>query len=437
MIAVVGGGITGMTIAEVLRNNGKDVLLIEKEDRLGGQCRSVEKDDINLDRFYHAFYPNDFHLFALLKKLNLLSEIVNIKAKHGFFSNGQMYSLNSIKDLLFFRHLSLIERAKLGWTLWKGSKIKDWSFMQNRSSKDWLIRTGGIKVYNKFWEPMLRSKFREGVHNLSGVDIGDRINRLNKGNVTHKIKKRKVSKSRICYLKGKLFRMIKSYENLLQDKGVIINRRSRVEKIASVENNKIGLIINHQLNLFEKVFFALPTPFFASMIPKEFPEYKKQIETIQYMGNVCLILIVKKPLMPFYVLAVNDRKVPFTAVIGSSNLYDVEEFNGHHVYYITQYFFKDLSIYRLSEKEIFNEFLKYLRSLFPDIEENIKAYLVTKVRYAEPYYSLGFKPPETKTPIPGVYLATGAQVYPSLPTIDSSIENAARAVLSVLNQYID
>lgn len=432
MIAVVGGGITGMTLADLLRRNGKKVVLIEKEANLGGQCRSIKKDNISLDMFYHAFYPNDIHVLKLLKRLKLDTDIVKIKAKHGFLYKGQKYPLNSVKDLLFFPPLSLINCIKLGWTLWKGSMIKDWHSLEKISAKDWLIKTGGIKVYRKFWEPMLHSKFKEGVDNLSGVDTWDRINRLSRGNVTNKISKNKISKSRMCYLKGKLLRLVNSYENFLRDKGVIIEKQRTVEKISTKKKGKIGLCIDQQISYFEKVFCALPIPIFASMIPDEFSEYRKQIEAIQYNDIICLILILKKPLMPYYTLALDDRNIPFTAIIASSNLYDVDEFNGNHVYYVSQYFLKDQSIYMLDAEDIFDIYLKYLVRLFPEVERNIKSYTVTKIRYAEPYYSLKFKPPKFKTPIYGVYLVSGAQIYPSLPTINSSIALAEQAITKIM-----
>ena len=42
-ILIIGAGLTGLTAAHVLRKQGKDVLVIEKENRIGGQIRTFKE----------------------------------------------------------------------------------------------------------------------------------------------------------------------------------------------------------------------------------------------------------------------------------------------------------------------------------------------------------------------------------------------------------
>ncbi|KAL9261820.1 Protoporphyrinogen oxidase 2, chloroplastic/mitochondrial-like protein, partial [Drosera capensis] len=48
-VAVIGAGISGLCAAYELADAGVEVVLYEKEDRLGGDCRSVTIEDIDLD----------------------------------------------------------------------------------------------------------------------------------------------------------------------------------------------------------------------------------------------------------------------------------------------------------------------------------------------------------------------------------------------------
>ena len=40
---IIGAGLTGLTAAHTLRKQGKEVLVVEKENRIGGQIRTFEE----------------------------------------------------------------------------------------------------------------------------------------------------------------------------------------------------------------------------------------------------------------------------------------------------------------------------------------------------------------------------------------------------------
>lgn len=43
-IVVIGAGLTGLTTAHHLKKQGRDVLVIEKENRIGGQIRTYNEE---------------------------------------------------------------------------------------------------------------------------------------------------------------------------------------------------------------------------------------------------------------------------------------------------------------------------------------------------------------------------------------------------------
>lgn len=53
-VVVVGSGISGLLTALALSREGKNVLILEKEDHIGGVCRSYEVDGYRLDTGPHA-----------------------------------------------------------------------------------------------------------------------------------------------------------------------------------------------------------------------------------------------------------------------------------------------------------------------------------------------------------------------------------------------
>lgn len=47
--AILGGGLTGVTLARLLQQAGEEAVVLEKEDRIGGLCRSESKDGFTFD----------------------------------------------------------------------------------------------------------------------------------------------------------------------------------------------------------------------------------------------------------------------------------------------------------------------------------------------------------------------------------------------------
>ncbi|KAK6138762.1 hypothetical protein DH2020_027499 [Rehmannia glutinosa] len=69
-VAVVGGGVSGMMSAYALAKEGVEVVLYEKEDRIGGHANTVTVDDTQMDIGFMVFnrvtYPNMMELFESL-----------------------------------------------------------------------------------------------------------------------------------------------------------------------------------------------------------------------------------------------------------------------------------------------------------------------------------------------------------------------------------
>lgn len=74
-IAVLGGGISGLTCALRLAREGKCVTLIEGSDQLGGLGTFFEHDGRTFEKFYHCMLPSDGPLLRVLEDLGLRDEV--------------------------------------------------------------------------------------------------------------------------------------------------------------------------------------------------------------------------------------------------------------------------------------------------------------------------------------------------------------------------
>ncbi|MDB5556424.1 MAG: Oxygen-dependent protoporphyrinogen oxidase [Rhizobium sp.] len=78
-VAVIGGGIAGLTAAWHLRRAGFDVTVIEAADRLGGRVGEAEKDGIRYNTGARLFYPFSKPFNQMLVDLGLSGELVPIR----------------------------------------------------------------------------------------------------------------------------------------------------------------------------------------------------------------------------------------------------------------------------------------------------------------------------------------------------------------------
>lgn len=68
-ILIVGGGVAGLTAAERLVDNGRNVCLLEKEERVGGLARTFRYGEYTFDIGPHRFYSTNQEVMEYIKQV--------------------------------------------------------------------------------------------------------------------------------------------------------------------------------------------------------------------------------------------------------------------------------------------------------------------------------------------------------------------------------
>ena len=100
-LAIVGGGIMGITLAYYLSKQGVAVEVFEASDTLGGLAGPLTlPDGVEVDRFYHAILSSDAQLNQLCTELGIAGEMRFNETRTGFYHDGAIYSMNNIVEFL-------------------------------------------------------------------------------------------------------------------------------------------------------------------------------------------------------------------------------------------------------------------------------------------------------------------------------------------------
>lgn len=113
-IIIIGGGISGLSLAYFLAEMDRNVLVIDKKDRVGGAIESLSYDDFNVDLGAHTGYNSYTSLLEIIAQTSVNQELQErIKQKYYFATPKGFQKLT--KPLRFaelLRHLPKALKAK-------------------------------------------------------------------------------------------------------------------------------------------------------------------------------------------------------------------------------------------------------------------------------------------------------------------------------------
>jgi protoporphyrinogen oxidase len=88
-IAILGGGLAGLTLASELHKRNIDFRLYEKDESLGGIARTESLGDFNYDRGAHRFHNRDAELSNWVREL-LKDELVEVNKASAISRNSSL-----------------------------------------------------------------------------------------------------------------------------------------------------------------------------------------------------------------------------------------------------------------------------------------------------------------------------------------------------------
>lgn len=416
-IVVIGGGYTGMVSAYELAKKGHIVTIIEKEQELGGLARSFDVGSgVQLERFYHHWFTNDKYIIDLIDELGLTENIIWNETNTGMYYSNNFYKLSSPIDLLKFDALSFIDRLRLGLLTLQSRFVKDWKTLEDYTAEEWLIKQAGINVYSVVWEPLLKGKFGAYKDKVSAVWIWNKL-KLRGGS------RDKKGGEALAYYKGGFAALTEELEKTIEQKGVKLIKGTLVDRIIH-NNNKVQAIKTTEGQVIEchNIISTVATPLLADIYTKSNFEpfeavkrYEEKISNIEYIGNICLVLVLNQSLSNTYWTNVNDPDFPFVALIEHTNFEPKSTYSGKHIVYLSKYLPISDDLYSMNKNQLLEFSLPFIKKMFNQFNSSwIEDAYLWKEPYSQPIITKNYskKKPPYKTPIEGLYVSCMAQIYP-------------------------
>jgi protoporphyrinogen oxidase len=423
--AIVGGGILGMTLALRLQQRGQEVVLIESAPRIGGLASAWRLGEVTWDRHYHVTLLSDSHLRKLLDELGLGDDVRWATTRTGFYTDGRLYSMSNALEFLRFPPLSLVDKLRLGATIFHASRIKDWKDLEQIPVSDWLIRWSGRRTFEKLWLPLLRAKLGDNYRHASAAFIWAIIARM------YAARRTGLKREMFGYVRGGYARILDRFAQRLDEAGVAICCPRRVERICRQEDGLLVDCADGGAGLFDRVVVTTPAPAALQVCEGLSDEERERLQGIRYQGIVCASLLLKKPLAGYYVTNITDDDLPFTGVIEMTALVDPLEMGSRHLVYLPKYVTPDDPIFQLTDRQIEDRFLTALQGMYPNFQRtDVEAFRVSRVRHVLAVSTLNYSQrlPPMVTSVPGLSIVNSAHIVNGTLNVNETVQLAERAV---------
>jgi len=424
-IAILGGGITGLTAAYYLLQAGADVTIVESRPQLGGLSTYFNFGPFWWDQFYHCILTSDRPLLQLIDNLGLTDELRWTETKVGFFCDGSLYPMSGSIDFLRFPPLSLLQKLRLGFGILYATRINDGLKLEGELASDWLMRVFGAKNYRKMWGPLLKCKLGSCREEASAAFIWATIKRL------YSTRDNGSKKECLGYVRGGYRTVVNRLIEEIEKMGGKIVVGSPVQKVQSAAKGGVRVQSEKLTQVFEQVISTIPSRPLAQVAPELDVQFVKKLLEVKYLGVVCIVLVLKRQLSPYYVTNLTEEDIPFTGIIEMSNLVAGEETAGRHLVYLPKYTAPGDPLFEAPEEQIWANFETHLKRVIPDLKPwDIEKRYLFRERFVQPvpvrHYSTLV--PNMVTNVEGLLVANTTQIINSTLNNNEMVKIAQRAV---------
>lgn len=363
-IAIVGAGLMGMTLARKLALAGHRVSVFEHNEQIGGLNTWHRFGSFEWDRFYHVILPSDRNTLGLVRELGMESHLQWHRTYTGFYVDKKLHSISSNLEFLKFPLLSLFSKFRLAWTMLYASRLNEWKSLENKTVEQWLVQVSGRNNYEKLWKPLLLAKLGECHTRVSAVFIWSYIKRM------FSARDKSASAEQLGHVCGGYQSILTKLQQAVEHNGGSVYTNTAVSAVTATDTGHIEITSSRGSERFDQVVCTSPANVLARIVDRSLLDVDNVDTQVEYLGVVCVVLITTQSLSPYYVINIADDTIPFTGVIGMSNVIDPNNTGGYHMTYLPRYMLSTDAEMQQPDEYFAERFVDGLLKMFPEFDSD-------------------------------------------------------------------
>ncbi|MBD3271816.1 MAG: FAD-dependent oxidoreductase [Elusimicrobia bacterium] len=398
---ILGAGISGLSVAWKFKKEGYDVVIIEKDKRIGGLSGTIDWDGWKFDFGAHSFHSKNQHIINIFKQ-NLPDKFLprKVNAKLYIFDRLMHYPIVGFQVFTSLKKGTML-LAGLDFLITR-LKALFFGIKETDHLDEWIKRRFGIILYNAYFHPYLQRVQKKDVHLLSS-DIGRKkipifsirqylLRTLTINKFIHPDEKILFD---TYYIKGGFGELCRYFWNeMATTGGVRLSLDETVSKV-SIQDGKVVSIEtdkNHYSTESAIVVSTIPIKSLFRVLNSA-EGLENTAEQLEYMAARYILMKVKKDCVSgTHWINFNGEQYFFTRV--SEHIYD--EFEMVPGKGLSSLNFEiplntDDEYYRMPDDEIFLKALDRYNNVVPLHKEDIIDYRSVWTDYAAPRMTLGYK----------------------------------------------
>ena len=189
---------------------------------------------------------------------------------------------------------------------------------------------------------------------------------------------------------------------------------------------------------FDKVIVTLSPGVLARLAPELPQAYLSQLTALDSMGAIVMTVALDRPLTDgLYWVNMRKPEFPFLALVEHTNYMESGRYGGDNILYLGDYLPATHPYFQMSKEQLEDLFFPVLTKFNPAFQRSwVRKTWLHKEAYAQPVVKLNHSKniPAMATPIPNLYFASMAQVYPWDRGTNYAVELGKRAAAAVMEQ---
>lgn len=420
-IAIIGGGVVGLSAAYDLTRAGHAVTIFDGEKAVGGLAAGFkdEKWEWSLEKFYHHWFFSDQAVLNLIDELGYSDKVYFSSPRTSLWTPERIYPLDSpflnngllgrLVNILRLKPISFFDRLRLGAVSFFVSKYPNGLLLEKHTADTWAARWVGRAGHDLLWRPMLIAKFGKLYDQVNMAWLWARLNKRT---------------AKLGTYTGGFQAFLDDLAAEITNQGGDLRLGNRVQGITPNEAGGFTITFEGGEMQADQVLSTTSPQLMARLAP-DLPEaYRNRLQSLVSIGATAMILALDRQLMTDGTYWLNlpaispDKKqnpFPFLALVEHTNWLSKDFYGGDHLVYLGDYLPPDHEQFRMSDDSLSELYLSSLKLVNPNFSpEWIRKRWVFRAPYAQPvpFVNHSANIPAVRTPLEGLYYASMSQVYP-------------------------